>query len=75
MDGVAGTVELGQREHGQAPALAAVVKVHVTAAIWFPAASLAPLTVTVYVVDVDSAAVGDNEAVLVADVVGRGGSH
>ena len=65
MAGVAGTVESGQREHGQALALAAVVKVHVTAAIWLPAASLAPLSVTVYVVDVESAAVGVSDAVLV----------
>ena len=59
-------VESGQREQGQPPlALAAVLKVHVTAAIWLPAASLAPLSVTVYVVDVESAAVGLSDSVLV----------
>ena len=51
--------------HGQPVALAAVVNVQLTGSIALPAVSLAPLSVTVYVVEVASAALGVSVAVRV----------
>src|SRR3954453_9706776 len=63
---VPGTVLDGQMEQGQGPTGAAVVNDQDVAVMVLPAASVAPLTLTVYVVPAASAADGVKVAVRVA---------